>query len=195
MHQTRSIALICLLTLACTAAEAATRIYKTVDKDGNVVFTDTPPPNRTDPVDLKQTNEYSPEVSNQRGTDRRVPPPVAGEEEPDDVVPFSYESIKLVSPEADLALRDNAGNVTVSVSLSPGLRQGDTLEVLLDGKVVASGAQTEVQLENVDRGSHEVAARVVDKSGNTAIRTEPSTFHLLRYSALQRKAPPPRRAN
>ena len=49
-----------------------------------------------------------------------------------------YESFKVTSPANDSVIRDNGGNVRVSLSISPGLRSGHQIDVMVDGQSVGT---------------------------------------------------------
>lgn len=96
-----------------------------------------------------------------------------------------YTSISITDPKNDAAIRQNAGVITISTSFSPGLDKaaGHRLQILLDGKVFADATDSTVELTDVDRGTHEVIARIIDVRGTALIISAPVTFHILRYSA------------
>ena len=52
---------------------------------------------------------------------------------------------------------------------------------MMDGAVAQEGAQASFSLANVDRGTHTIAVEILDESGNVLIRSQDSTFHMLRY--------------
>lgn len=179
-----------LLTTA--AADAATRIYRTVDEDGNVVFTDVPPKEseQGQAVDLEGGNTFSPPepategrtLQSWLGTD-------AEDADADEAAaPVSYRSLQVASPADDEALRDNAGNVTVTAQVDPELDSRHTMQVYLDGQLLQSGPTTSFQLTNVDRGTHRVELRIVDAGGNVLVASEPTVFHLQRRSVILQPA-------
>ena len=88
-----------------------------------------------------------------------------------------------------------SGNLTVTASVTPALAGNRKMQLLLDG-VVASGPSrtTTFQLLNVDRGTHELQAQVVDPAGRALFTSPASVFHMLRYSAI-RPAKPAARGN
>ena len=61
----------------------------------------------------------------------------------------------------------------------------------MDGQPIGQGASTSATLTNVDRGSHTIAAAVVDADGNQVAKADPVTFTLHRVSKL---LPAPRAA-
>jgi hypothetical protein len=175
---------IMLLLTGAGAGAFAAEIFKTVDEQGNVVFSDVPPPpSREDDaerVQVEPLNTFEPAVPEATA---------AAPEEPEVPDVARYESVTIVAPANEETVRENAGNVSVAVALQPPLRAGDRLVLFMDGlqwPVVAQG--NSFSLENIDRGTHTVGVRVLDGEGNVAAESEPTTFHLVRYR-LPRPAP------
>ncbi len=170
------------------SATAETRIYKTKDANGNVIFTDVPPLNDgkpADPVVLKETNNWD-----GPGTDKattRTPWIVdeKGDETTDVFVPYS--TLGIVSPAHDASVRENSGHVTVTVSILPPLFANQQLRLLMDGKAMGQGSGPSFPLENVDRGTHSLLLEVVDATGKSLQQSPVTTFHLQRYHP-----PPPK---
>jgi hypothetical protein len=192
--------LVCLMGL-CIAwlVPASAQIYKVTDADGNVVFTDVPPPpdEQADTVELGSGNTFDikealptePAATSWSSTD---------EDNSDDIPDARYEMLRVVSPANDAEVRENAGNVTVSLAINPDLRPGNRLQLEMDGKVIRTTTTTRIDLTEVDRGSHVLRAHVIDDKERILISSEPSVFHLSRYSILtapnKKPAPSPTRA-
>ena len=97
----------------------------------------------------------------------------------------SYASATIIAPEQDAAVRNNAGNLTVTVQVLPSLQKGHLVQILLDGVPQGEPQPTlQVALTNLDRGTHALQARIVDAGGNVVFTGAASTFHLLRHSRL-----------
>lgn len=180
-------------------SEAASRIYKSVDENGNVVFTDQPPrPGETgESVELSTGNTFTPPprpASNGGDGSVSLEDWLAGgdgsgaaeddESGGEGARVTSYQSLAITSPANDAAVRENAGNVTISASIQPNLAVGHIMQVYLDGELRQQGFTTSFQLVNLDRGTHNVQVRVVDQNGNTLIASQPSVFHLQRRSVI-----------
>lgn len=148
---------------------AAEQVYRSVDPDGNVIFSDVETPG-SEAIEVKEV----PTVTLPRT-------PEFSYEEPQQENP-PYRKIAIVSPQNDESIRENAGNITITASTEPGIWGGHILEITLDGKVVSSGTSTSIDLENVDRGTHVTQATVKDRKGKIQGSSEPVTFHLLRVS-------------
>ncbi len=182
------IALTAIVSLAMQpAAAAASRIYKTVDEDGNVVFTDQPPrPDQSgDAVELESQNTFTPAPAAEQGAEQAAADSEASDEA--DSTP-AYRSLTITSPANDEGLRENAGNVTVMANIDPALGPDHTLQVYLDGTLRESSNGPSAQLFNVDRGTHTLELRIVDESGATLITSAPSVFHLQRRSVINQPA-------
>ena len=88
----------------------------------------------------------------------------------------------ITSPEHDLAIRNNSGNVTVTVATQPGLVGNDELVLILDGKEIVLGKATAKAFNAMNRGSHQLRAIIRDGSGRILQSSQSVTFHLLRHS-------------
>lgn len=168
-----------LLGLAAVATPAsAGEIYKTTDEDGNVVYTDEPPSEDAEPVDLEPlTTVPAPEE----------PAAAAGEgtedNGPDSGAAAHPEGMRIAYPPNDEAIRHNGGNVPFRVRLEPQRAQlppGYRIQIVLDGEVRDTGTGAEIVVSPVNRGPHTAHARLVDADGEPRLASEPVDFYLLR---------------
>jgi hypothetical protein len=171
--------MVILLILASGLASAGERIFKTVDENGNVVFTDIPPKEDEpgEQIIVENPNSYASEEA-VGPQDEWI---VESEDEEGSETRFTYQSLDIVAPQKDATIRENAGNVSIVAVPNPRLRSGDRLRLMMDGDLVQEGRQTRFDLENVDRGTHVAVTEIVDDAGNVLIRSDPTTFHLQRY--------------
>jgi hypothetical protein len=153
-------------------------IYRSVDSEGNVVFTDQPDAN-AEPLKLPAVPTYSPPPAAARAT---VKPNAEAEK-----AAAAYGRFAIESPEQGEALWENSGQVEVRLSLEPPLRNASGHRVLyyLDGKAEGDpvGALSKV-FTNLDRGEHTVSATIVDADGQTVSSTGTVRFQLHRQSSL-----------
>jgi hypothetical protein len=178
-----SITAFCALLLA---VPAAAEIYKTVDANGNVVYTDVPPKTDGSAVEMTPLNSYQPVH-----VPRNSAAP-SGATSPGATLDAHYYSlVQITEPTDDEAIRENAGNVQIAVTVSPALRGDHRLVLTLDDVPVEADAEDNVfQLSNVDRGTHVATAEVVDANGAVVAQSAPVTFHVLR-AALGPPTPTP----
>ncbi|HWV09553.1 MAG TPA: DUF4124 domain-containing protein [Pseudomonas sp.] len=154
-------------------------VYTYIDADGNRVFTDKPRSSTYERVDLPTTNSMSGQTST-------PPTPVKMEEPTADVV--RYQVLRILVPEPDATIRDGAGNLIVTADSEPGLITGHSYRLLLDGQAVGEPGRSPVfPLQNVDRGTHQLAIEIIDAQGRTLERTPSQPFHVIRMSLAQKR--------
>jgi len=163
------------------ALPAIADVYRTVDEDGTVTFSDKPTEGAEKISKKKLQTIKSPDNLPQfRPTSPR---------EDKSKQPSLYNDIAITYPENDSSIRHNSGDFTVRVSLKPGLRSsGHEVSLKLDGQEIASGRSSSFNLNNVNRGTHTLVAAVKGQDGNVIIQSDPVTFTLLRHSVQH---PPP----
>lgn len=170
------VGLLAFLFASLSSYSLATEIYMSRDAQGNVIFSDRPSEHsqRHEIKELPSVPAFTPPVESLQPA--KVTEPT-----------FSYTSLAIISPTNDFTLTTgHAGNLTVSGLLSPGLRETDTLVLLLNNQVVKQGRQTSFSLENLSRGEHLVQIQVRDSKGKPLLSSNPVTVHVKRASALNR---------
>jgi len=163
-----SLALSLLLGVALLAATgAAAAPYKWVDKDGNVHYSDKPPPGgKAEEVELKPLSEVTSQPvpqSDASGAPAAPADPAAAA--------TGYDSMRITSPADQSTHRDPSAAISIGVALEPALRAGDRIEFTLDGKVVES------PLTAIDRGTHHIGARVLSENGGERITASEITIY------------------
>ena len=92
-------------------------------------------------------------------------------------------AIEIVSPQAEATVHDNSGKVAVTVDPGPdGLKAGQRIRLLLDGRPAADEADGLIQLAGVDRGMHRLQAELLDAQGQRVAVSDPVVFHMWRAS-------------
>ena len=160
-----------LAGLVATAAASAD-VWRWVDENGTVHFSDTPVEG-AEQIDVSEAR---------RTTGARVvtPPPGRGGQDSDDETDeaaFAYESFEIASPGAEETLWNLEGVLNVSLALNPPLQSGHQVRVYFDGTPrLVQG--TSFTLEEVWRGVHNIQAEVIDETGRLMIRTQPNRFYV-----------------
>ncbi len=168
-------ALLCLFLLTCLPAFAG--VYTYLDADGNRVFTDQPRRANAERLELAPTNRAD------LPTPVASPPPAL----PPVLLP-AYQLLRITLPEPDATIRDNSGGLLVTLESEPGLLEEHSYRVLLDGKPYGAPARSPVfALDNIDRGTHQLAAEIIDGEGRIVERTPNQPFHLKRISLAQKR--------
>jgi hypothetical protein len=167
----KQLSLLALLAL-CLTAQAA--VYKWVDKDGKVHYSDKPQEN-AEVVDLKETS------TNQI----RMEIPAAVPRSSDKPEAIEYQ-ISILSPDPDATIRDNDGNFDVSANVTPD-KPANALWVLrIDGKVWEDPLDVPLfKVKGIDRGEHSIEVQLIARNGKVIASSEPRTLFLHRTSVLQ----------
>ncbi len=154
------------------AAVASADVWRWVDEDGVVHFSDTPVEG-AERIDVSESS---------RTTGARVftpAPRVAadGEATPPVEEEFRYESLTVVSPAAEETLWNIEGLLSVSLAVSPGLQTGHQVRVYFNGEPRMVNS-TSFTLNEVWRGVHNIQAEVLDETGKLMIRSQPNRFYV-----------------
>ncbi len=172
-----------ILLIACLVSLAsAENIYKWTDAQGNVHYGDEP------------NQGGAKKMGKLPGLSTYAPPPIktygdeTGEDADEVVNPeekaTSYRSVSIVKPEAGDTIRSNPGIVEVFVAIAPPLGKKDHIRVTLDGKSLPGRySKTVIQLENVDRGEHQVNVAVYNNKGKKLKGSASHTFYLHKATA------------
>jgi hypothetical protein len=175
----KQLLLVLCVALASSAVQAQ-KVYKIIQPDGTVEFTDVPPP------DVPAQQIEVPALN----TSKPLAPPSGSSTQSANGAPTGYSEFRILRPTDGEAIRDNAGNVNVDLSLKPKLRPGDRIDLYLDGQPIGGGKATGITLTDMDRGSHRIKAAVKNADGQVVARSNSVTFTLQRRSAILQPAPP-----
>lgn len=153
---------------------AVAGVYKWVDPDGTVHYSDTPQTGAEE-VHVPPPQTYTPAP---------YTPITPRAETP--AVPVEYTRLTITAPEAEANIWDNTGAIPVNFTIEPALNidRGHQVVVLIDGEAQAPVKSTSATLENVERGSHTLQGQVIDAAGKVLISSPVITVHLHRQSVL-----------
>ena len=160
-----------LLLLLTSSANA--EMYKHTDAEGVTTYTDT-------------EVEGATQIKPPEGNTIKLPKYVA-KNKPADDTKSDYAAFSIVSPQNDSTFRDNAGNLAVTLTLTPELNtaEGHSIAVYIDGKkAVSNSTSLAVTINNVMRGSHAVYAVVTDTNAKALIQSNNITVHFKQHSVL-----------
>ena len=167
--------LIC--SLVCASAFAET-VYKTVDEEGNVFFSDKPSAGAEEitvkeaqTINIPEAKPFITKSVKEKETDR------------------IYTKLELISPEDDTTIHDNEGKLNVQLMLEPELDEKDLIVIFVDGKAVMSGKESQYLLTNIDRGTHTIALVVQNENDKVLLRSNEVKVHLRKASRLFPNSP------
>jgi hypothetical protein len=182
-----------LLTSAAIIYSAITsaQFYKSVDEQGNIVYSDTPTVGAEQLTPPPISTVESKPVPKEPGKEAQKTDE-AESEEAAKKPPTRYTKFSIVSPQNNATIWDNTGAVPVSLLLEPPLdtENGHSVWVYVDGKAMVRKSQSLVQpLSGIDRGAHKIRAEIRDEKRKTLKRTQNITVHLKRTSSIPRGGP------
>ena len=166
-----------LLAASLAMADGA---YRWVDKDGVVHYSDVPPDDSAEVVNISEyTRSTGARISRQTRS-------TTDDEQAGDQQPFRYESLSVANPGPEETLWNIEGVLSVSLALTPGLQQGHQLRVYFDGGEPRTVTGSSFQIENVYRGVHNIQAEVIDETGQLMIRSKPNRFYVQQNTVIAR---------
>ncbi|MDN6319326.1 MAG: DUF4124 domain-containing protein [Marinobacter sp.] len=160
--------------LLLIAGPVTAEVYRNVDAQGNVTFSDEPSKG-AETVKVKPVTTVTlPKPKNVRETDKLR----------EDVKREGsvYESVSFTHPEDEQAFHSGSGDVRFEMRSTPGLESGHKYEVTLDGQPVGQSTSGTVTVNNVYRGTHEAGIHIVDSNGVQIKTGSPVRFTVHRPS-------------
>lgn len=172
-----------LLLLVCLlggAAAGATEVYRWVDSDGVVHYSDRPQEG-AERVQLPRAQTFSaPPVQT-----RSRAAAGDGEQESDGAAATGYQQLEIVTPGQEEVLWNIGGQLEVSMRLEPSLQTGDRVSLYLDDQAVeVARGSLQAQLTDVNRGVHVLRAEVRNQAGKVLIKSQPRTF-VVQHTSIQ----------
>ncbi len=162
-----------LILLASTSL-FANEVYRVVDAEGGVTFTDSPAANtKAETVDLPTINIATP------------PPPriidakdaVIGEEAP-------YTSARITQPLNNATIPPGQTTVVITLALKPALQEGHLAQLYIDGRAQGSAtASTTFSVSRLNRGKHKAYIEILGGDKKRKTQTKAITFHVKQHSA------------
>ena len=173
------------LSLLASTYAAAAEIYKTVDKDGRVTYSDTPPVNtNAKPIELKSINTTPPPIVTPNNTAVNAPGSIQDDK--------TYE-LKILAPANGTTLMANERSITISVSLNQSLQNADVFAYKIDGNILTKTTESSFTLNEPPRGEHSLTVDVVDSEGNTLAQSDATTIVVMRPLPKQTATPVPKK--
>jgi len=173
-----------LIFLLLQNAALSADVYRVVDKDGNVTYTDQPPAEGAKPMDLPDLS-----VIQSEATERpyETPPELQQEEAQEATLAElrrTYRDFKIRQPQNEETFWGTANTVVVSWGSEAPLQPGMSVKLFVDGtpRDVAGSGGISLQL---DRGTHEVRAELYN-GGKRPLITTPTVTFFVKQAAVGR---------
>ncbi|MGK0271690.1 MAG: hypothetical protein ACI88H_002356 [Cocleimonas sp.] len=180
--------LCCVLSLILSQASVhAEGLYKWKDSRGNTQYGDRPPANvNAQPMELPKitiidnyAEQWKPMTFDES---QSSPDPVKKKPQ---TAKSTYTKLAFLAPKQNQAIRANDGDVSAMISIKPPLKKGHQIVFSIDGKSMGEGKTRTKNFSNLNRGSHTIGVKVVNRSGKT-LKSSSVEFNVLRASSLNK---------
>jgi hypothetical protein len=167
--------LVALCLLGLSGFSVATTLYRWVDAQGVVHYSDTPHEG-AQVMHISGAQTY-------HGASAAPATPSAATSSQPGKKPEPYDSCVITQPAPDAAMYAPE-SVAVSVAVSPGLHDGDQLTVQVDGRQLEASTQggQSFVIAQPDRGDHSISAQVRSPDGAMLCNAPPVTFSVTKPS-------------
>ncbi len=169
-----------LLLLLSLAPWVVADVYKTVDKDGRVIYTDKPKSDNAQKVELREINTVP-------GA-QPLPESTPVESFQSQPAAMSYQ-IEIISPRNELIIPVGQRDLAIAIKVEPELQPDHLLVYFMDGELLEETSMTNIIVKDVPRGSHNLVVEAIDANGQSLGTSAPVSVSLMR--PIVKKAAPP----
>ncbi|MDT8408299.1 MAG: DUF4124 domain-containing protein [Wenzhouxiangellaceae bacterium] len=165
-----------VVALYCMAVSAQ-EIYKTVDANGNTVYTDQKPSEDAEPVVLRKLTVVDP-------VDLGDVEAVLGDSEDGNGEDTgSRPGLRILSPQAGETIQNTAYRLEVQTALDGRLPSGAQMVYRIDGEIRETSRALSTTLSEIFRGEHSLTVEVQSSAGQV-LESESVTFFMRQHSRL-----------
>lgn len=148
-------------------------IYKVVDKNGNISFSDQPQSQATE-IKLQDTNTVPKVTTRERANPKTTVTETSNK--------LSYKTLAITYPADGGAIANGLVPFNVNANISPKLQKGHILWLLINGQRHSSNTQSTIIVPSLDRGQHTLQLIITDSTNSTLKQSATSTINVLRPS-------------
>jgi hypothetical protein len=161
--------LVCVAGLFLSAHLSADNVYKSVDANGNITYSDVPAGQKIDPVDLPHINT-TPSIESQPYT-----PPVPA------VV--THYAVAITAPQNGFEVLPAQRNLSVVADVTPSLVEGASAQLWMDNRPYGSSqSSASFTINEITRGEHQLVVVVLNAQGRVVARSDAVTVYVRRPS-------------
>jgi len=166
-----------LVFLLVSATPLMAQVYKIVDKDGNVTYTDQAPADGSPPIELRPISVIeAPIYATAPAATQEDSVSADGKEMSLTYLRKNYQDFAIVSPQQEESVWRPEGPIPVAWNTQFALQDGMQVTLFLDGKKHSSTTQQMVAMTGLERGEHVLTAELRDVKNRVIAKAEPVTF-------------------
>lgn len=175
------------LTVGAVMPATAAEIYKTVDENGNPVYTDRAPSPDAKPITLRELSVVETPTYTGRTSAADADDDDGGDTLND--LRARYRDFRLVSPAPEQNYWGTANTAQIAWDTAAPLGSDLGVVFFIDGQPITEPTRNAaVTTERLDRGEHRASADLVNSEGTVVASAGPVTFFIMQQS---RQAPRP----
>ena len=162
-----------IVTALVFSTTAFAELYKWVDENGVIHYTDRPPSDSVEQQELKGPLA-------RLGKKKETPLQVES----------IYSTCEITSPEGDSTVRSAESTIDIVVNIDPPLTENHHLQIYLDGLEVGEKTKsTELTLQKMKKGIHRLQGKILDENNQEVSKTSEVTFQFRKPADLSTIAP------
>jgi hypothetical protein len=170
--------LLVVIAVFVSAPAAVAEIYKIVNPDGTVTFTDQRPGPGAQPVELPPLSVVETDIDTSIVTERAE----ATAQEPSlRDLRREYRDFRITQPQNEETFWGTGNSVTIGWGASKAIPATMSVALYVDGTKQAVESSGSVTM-TLDRGEHQTWAELRDANGRLVTKTETVTFFVQQYS-------------
>lgn len=173
--------LLITLSILALALSAQAEVYKSVDKYGNVTFTDDPSSvekygDKAEKVEVRPTNVLP------AGDSIKLEAPREERSQPEDDGPLY--NVRIISPTNEHTVTPGQRDLIIAVATEQPLSGGATFAYFMDGELLGTTRDNNYSIREILRGEHQIRVEVHNAQGKTLSSSESVTVYVHRASRL-----------
>lgn len=151
----------------------AKEVYRVIDAEGGVTFTDSPAAKtEAETVNLPKVNIAPP------------PPLHANDEDTVNEEASIYTSARIIQPLNNATIPPGQTTIVVKLALKPPLQKGHLTQLYIDGQTQGQASEASAfSISNLHRGQHSARIEVLGRNKKRKIQTNTVIFHVKQHSA------------
>lgn len=179
--RTLRVLLILMTTVALWASQSAAQtVYRTVDEDGRVTYTDRPPADNE-----AEAEAQLPHINTAPETPTRTQNQRQGRDNAAEQPTVRYDA-NILSPAPETSVPPGQRDLAITVALNQDLRDGHFLAYYLNGELLAETRERQFVVQEITRGTHQIEVEVLSDDGSVLGSASPVTVYVHRVSVINR---------
>lgn len=172
----RKIWLVVLAPLLLVSASVINaQVYKTVDAQGNITYSDKPKGDASHEVQLREVNTISAPTT----TPSARGPSVSVTSHQAEQAFIDYQ-IAIISPRDEVILPVGQRDLAIAVAVTPALAENHLLVYFLNGELLEETSSPSIIVQDVPRGIHTIVVEAIDAQGRSLGVSAPVKVNLMR---------------